>query len=89
MSEYVWVRRPDLPDVAPAQVPGVAFDVVHRHQGWVACEEPPEPTQADLDAAVAAGPPPEPDPAESDDTPAKPGGRSAARGKAGPPKVKE
>lgn len=87
MSDYVWVRRPDLPDVAPAQVPRVAFDAVHRHQGWVECEAPPEPTQADLDAAVAAGPPPEP--AESDDTPAKPGGRSAARGKAGTTKAKE
>jgi len=88
VSDYVWMRRPDLPDVAPAQAPRAAFEAVHRHQGWVECDEPPEPTQADLDAAVAGKPPPPPEPAEPD-TPVKSGERSAARGEAGSSKDKE
>lgn len=90
MTGYVWMHRPDLPNLPSAQVPRAAFEAAHRHQGWVECEAPPEPTQADLDAAVRATEP-EPPPGEepTPDAPAKTGGRTAARGKAGPSKGKE
>jgi hypothetical protein len=80
------MRHPDLPDNAAAETPRAAFEAVYRHRGWVECEQPAE-TQAALDAAVAGRPPREP--AERDVTPAKSGGRSAARGKAGPTKDEE
>lgn len=87
MTGYVWMRHPGLPDNAPVEQPRAAFDARYRHQGWLECEAPAGQTQADLDAAVAGFN------AEYDHFIGRKVGdviaESAARAKAGPPKVKE
>jgi hypothetical protein len=83
---YVWMSHPTLPGNDPVQTPRGAFEAVYQHLGWELADTAAGPSQADLDATLR--PPPEADPAVPD-APASTGGRPAARGKAGPSKVKE
>lgn len=91
---YVWMKNPALPDNEPVQVPRQAFEAVYEPRGWEQVEETAEPSQEDLNATVRPPAEQEPDETAPGDKPAesyKPaaGGRSAARGKAGPSKGKE
>jgi hypothetical protein len=88
MGAYVWMSHPDLPDNDPVETPRLAFEARWSRDGWVEVPEPQGPSQADLDATLRPPPDPVAEPAEPD-APASTGGRSAARGKAGPSKGKE